>query len=108
MCASLKGHVGVVHWLLGKGSSMMLGIPSSGCVVLRPRPVLRLLVGKAAEPTIVDDRGWAPLRAASDLGYLEVVGLLLCKASARTNRNHRAGVGVLLGHPQCRLVVTSR
>jgi hypothetical protein len=66
--------VDVVRWLLDKGG----------------RPLMvRLLVQRGADPTIVSKAGSTSLTFASSRGHLEIMRLLLGHPSAETTINHR-------------------
>jgi hypothetical protein len=87
MCASSKGHLGVVRWLLDEGAAINEGEDCEGTALWHAcrygrLPVISLLLETGADPSICDDGGSTPLIAASEKGHLEAVRLLLGHPSA--------------------------
>jgi ankyrin repeat protein len=94
MWASMRGHVGVVRWLLDKGAAIN-GRDATRCTALwyvcvhGHAPVVRLLMERGADPTIANVVSGIPMIAASKEGHLEVVRFLLGHPSAKAAINHR-------------------
>jgi uncharacterized protein len=100
MWASFCGHVEVVRSLLDKGAAV--NKQSTGCLGCTAlffasgggrTPVVRVLVGRGADPSIVTDDGTSPLIAACGGGHLETVRCLLAHASAAATINRRDDAG---------------
>jgi hypothetical protein len=99
--ASWEGHVGLVQWLMDKGAAMdeRSALGQSALFLAsfhhdERSPVVRLLLEKGADPTIVTNLGWTPVVAASYRGHLEVVRLLLGHPSAKSTTNFRTTRGM--------------
>jgi hypothetical protein len=74
MCASSKGHLGVVRWLLDEGAAINEGEDCEGTALWHAcrygrLPVISLLLETGADPSICDDGGSTPLIAASEKGH---------------------------------------
>jgi ankyrin repeat protein len=99
MFASQGGHLHVVHWLLEQGVAVdaLSGFGQTAlwfaCRKGRPA-VVRLLMERGADPTIGWGEGSIPfLTAASSLGHIEVVRLLLGHPGVKEGINHRDDEG---------------
>ena len=87
-CASDRGHVEVVSYLLDQGANTdrkaydgdtaLLYACRSGHV-----EVVELLLSRGADPTICDNAGWTPLMVASIGGHVDVVRCLVRNKAVR-------------------------
>jgi ankyrin repeat protein len=96
--ASMKGHVGVVRWLLDQGAAIdqrdALAFTALWLACCNGHlPVVKLLLERGADPTTVDQWGRPPLIIASGNGRLEVVRLLLDLQSVKASINQRNNKG---------------
>jgi ankyrin repeat protein len=109
MCASQKGHMGVVLSLLDKGAAIHAQSPGGwtalllACSFVGHPPLVRLLVERGADPATCRDRGSTALMFASLNGHLEVVRVLLGLPSAKATINHRNSHGCTALWLACRI-----
>jgi ankyrin repeat domain-containing protein 50 len=107
VCASVRGHVGVVRLLLDKGAAIdrqgLLGRHTALWMACSSghASVVRLLMDRGADPTLINFSGMTPLMATGVEGHVEALRVLLGYPRAKATTNHQEENGATALYLAC-------